>query len=67
MKIINIEDFFHPNAGYQINIISKYLAKFGHEVIIITADMAKIPNQLTSFFGKIILKNTIENMKKLQE
>lgn len=63
MKIINIEDFFHPNAGYQINIISKYLAKFGHEVIIITADMAKIPNQLTSFFGK----NNIEKYDREYE
>lgn len=52
MKIVNIEDFFHPDAGYQINILSKYLAEFGHEVVILTSEMTKIPDKLTSFFGR---------------
>lgn len=52
MKIVNIEDFFHPNAGYQINLLSKYLAKFGHDVTIITSKMDKIPEELTMFFGR---------------
>lgn len=52
MVIVNIEDFFHPNAGYQINILSKYLTKFGHKVYIVTSELDLIPDFLTSFFGK---------------
>ncbi|MTD30769.1 glycosyltransferase family 4 protein [Planomicrobium sp. YIM 101495] len=52
MKIIHIEDFFHPEAGYQINILPKYMVKLGHEVIVITSEMEKVPDGLTSFFGK---------------
>lgn len=52
MKIVNIEDFFHPDAGYQINILPKYLGKFGHEVIIVTSEMDKVPDALTLFFGR---------------
>jgi len=52
MKIVHIEDFFHPDAGYQVNVLAKYLKKFGHEVIVITAEMDKIPEYLTRFFGR---------------
>ena len=52
MKIVNVEDFFHPDAGYQINILSKYLVALGHEVTIITSQMEKVPTTLTSFFGR---------------
>lgn len=52
MVIVHIEDFFHPNAGYQINIVPKYLSKFGHKVFIVTAEMEKIPANLTDFFGR---------------
>lgn len=51
MKIVEIEDFFHPNAGYQINILSKYFVQFGHEVIILTAAAESMPQHLTAFFG----------------
>ena len=60
MKIVNIEDFFHPDAGYQINILSKYLASLGHEVIIITAETDKIPDELTAFFKR----DNIEQLDK---
>ena len=52
MKIVHVEDFFHPDAGYQINVLPKYLAKFGHEQVIITSEMDKIPDNLTQFFGR---------------
>lgn len=52
LNIVNIEDFFHPDAGYQINILPKYLAKRGHRVTIITSEMEKIPEHLTAFFGR---------------
>lgn len=51
MKIVQVEDFFHPDAGYQINIISKYFARRGHEVTILTADSGHIPAHLAAFFG----------------
>ena len=51
MRIIEIEDFFHPDVGYQINILSKYLSRFGHEVHIITAKIDKVPSKLKNFFG----------------
>jgi glycosyltransferase involved in cell wall biosynthesis len=56
MRIVQIEDFFHPNAGYQINILSKYFVKQGHEVIIITGELDKIPDGLTAFFGRDNIK-----------
>ncbi|MBE6034888.1 glycosyltransferase [Aminipila sp.] len=52
MKIVHVEDFFHPDAGYQINLLAKYMAKCGHEVIIVTSQMDKMPNHLKTFFGK---------------
>ena len=52
MKIVQLEDYFHPDAGYQINILSKYFTKAGNEVTIITSEMEKIPEKLTSFFGR---------------
>ncbi len=52
MKIVQIEDFFHPDAGYKINILSKYFARMGHETVIITAELDKIPDFLVSFFGR---------------
>jgi len=51
MNIVQIEDYFHPDAGYQINILSKYMVKLGHKVTIITSEMNKIPEPLVSFFG----------------
>lgn len=51
MKIVQIEDFFHPDAGYQVNIISKYFVKEGHDVTIITSELEKIPDYLKNFFG----------------
>ena len=52
MNIVHIEDFFHPNAGYQLNILAKYMVKQGHSVTIITSQMDKVPDNLTKFFGK---------------
>lgn len=51
MRIVHIEDFFHPDAGYQVNILSKYMSQLGHEVYVVTSEMMKMPQRLTSFFG----------------
>lgn len=52
MKIVQLEDFFHPDAGYKINILSKYFARMGHETVILTAELDRMPDYLTSFFGR---------------
>lgn len=65
MKIVQVEDYFHPEAGYQINIISKYFVKAGNSVTIITACMDKIPETLNSFFGTDDIANKdLEYTKK---
>lgn len=51
MKIVQVEDVFHPEAGYQINILSKYLSSFGHDVSIITSRLEKLNCNFVSFFG----------------
>lgn len=50
MKIVHIEDFFHPDAGYQINILSKHMALLGHDVTIITGSTNRLPKFLKSYF-----------------
>jgi len=60
MKIVHVEDFLQPDAGYQVNILSKLQIKQGHEVSIVTSELQKSPEYLTSFFGK----NNIEKRDK---
>jgi glycosyltransferase involved in cell wall biosynthesis len=50
MKIVFFEDFFHPNAGYNINILSKYFSLKGHDLVIYTSEVDKAPSRLSSFF-----------------
>ena len=52
MKILHIEEFFHPNAGYQVNMLARLQAKAGHDVTVMTAEFQKLPGFLTDFFGK---------------
>jgi glycosyltransferase involved in cell wall biosynthesis len=58
MKIALFEDFFHPSAGYNINVLSKYLSKDGHEIVIFTSEINKSPKKLLDFFDA----NNIEEM-----
>lgn len=51
MNIVQIEDFFHPDAGYQINILSKFMVKRGHDVTILTSEIKNAPKFLSSFFS----------------
>lgn len=64
MRIVQIEDFFHPNAGYQVNILSKYFSKAGHDVTIVTAELEKLPEYLTGFFGKNNIEQDDANYEK---
>jgi glycosyltransferase involved in cell wall biosynthesis len=52
MKIVHVEDFIHPDAGYQVNLLSRLQRAEGHEVTVVTAELDKVPSSLTSFFGK---------------
>ena len=38
MKIVHVEDFIHPNAGYQINMLGRLQAQQGHQVDIVAGD-----------------------------
>ena len=60
MHFVHIEDFFHPDAGYQLNVLSRLQVKQGHSVTVITSELEKMPSYLTSFFGK-------ENIQKRDE
>lgn len=52
MHFVHIEDFFHPDAGYQLNTLAPLQARQGHHITIVTAELEKIPAYLTSFFGR---------------
>lgn len=51
MKFLHVEDFFHPDAGYQLNLLGRLQVQQGHEVVIITSELDKSPDFLKSFFG----------------
>lgn len=38
LKILHWDEMFHPSFGYQINLLAKFQAKQGHEVIVMTSD-----------------------------
>lgn len=61
MKIVQFEDFFHPEAGYHTNVISKYFCKFGNEVTILTSEYKKSPKYLKTFFnnGDMVQKDKL--------
>lgn len=52
MRIVHVEEFFHPDAGYQVNLLSRLQAREGHEVIVVAAELERMPDFLTGFFGR---------------
>lgn len=48
MKILHWDEMFHPSFGYQINVLAKYQAMQGHEVIILTGEK---PDEHPTFKG----------------
>jgi len=52
MRIVHIEDFIHPDTGYQVNLLSRLQVQQGHEVFVVTAELDKVPTVLTQFFGR---------------
>ncbi|MGD7053944.1 glycosyltransferase family 4 protein [Sutcliffiella horikoshii] len=63
--IVHVEDVFYPTAGYQINIIPKYMVKEGYDVYIVTSRVEG--NYKTSnmkFFGNIDIEKEDERYSK---
>jgi hypothetical protein len=52
MRIVHIEDFVHPDTGYQVNLLSRLQVRQGHEVFVVTGELDKVPTVYTQFFGK---------------
>lgn len=52
MKIVHVEDFIHPDAGYQVNLLGRLQVLQGHQVDVVTGELEKIPDLLTDFFGR---------------
>lgn len=64
MRIIYIDDIFHPDAGYQVNLLSKYWVKFGHDVFVFTSEMKQIPRGYSKFFD---IDNLVYKDKSFEE
>ena len=52
MKIVHVEDYIHPDAGYQVNVLAPLQVKQGHSVEVVTAEIEKIPDHISGFFGR---------------
>jgi glycosyltransferase involved in cell wall biosynthesis len=65
MRVVKFEDFFHPHAGYNINIFAKYMTQNGHELVILTSEIEKSPKHLKIFFDCSNIKNKDREFEKL--
>ncbi|MCL2682904.1 MAG: glycosyltransferase family 4 protein [Bacteroidales bacterium] len=65
MKFVHVEDFIHPEAGYQVNLLSKLQVQQGHEVFVVTSELDKVPDSLTAFFGKDNIQERDEKFYQL--
>ncbi|MBU7573899.1 MAG: glycosyltransferase family 4 protein [Hydrogenophaga sp.] len=64
MKIVHVEDFIHPDAGYQVNMLGRLQVQQGHQVEIVTGEMEKIPDFLTAFFGRERIQERDERYRR---
>ena len=64
MRIVHWDEMFHPNFGYQINILPVYQRKQGHEVIILTAEK---PDQHPTFAAFAQKTDIAEGDRRFQE
>jgi hypothetical protein len=58
MKIIHICQYYNDGFGYQENLLPRYQAKLGHDVMVITSD------RMSYFSGKksIVFLNLMNQM-----
>lgn len=52
MRIVNIVDGFHPLAGYENNVLSKFMARKGHDYYIIAPIIEDSQKAYLDLFGK---------------
>lgn len=64
MKIVHLEDFIHPDTGYQVNLLARLQVLQGHTVDIVAGELEKIPADLTSFFGRDDIPKRDQRFKK---
>lgn len=53
MKIVHWDEMFHPNFGYQINVLPVFQKKMGHDVIVLTSDHIEEHPIFSSFANSI--------------
>ena len=51
MKVVNVVDEFHPYAGYENNVLSKYMVKYGYEYTILTSSFEQDQKYYVDFLG----------------
>lgn len=51
MKILHVEAEYIPGLGYQVNLLSKYMAKLGHEVIILSTELDIVRPHQKNYIG----------------
>ena len=64
MRILHIDETFHPNFGYQCNPLAKFQSKAGHEVFILAPE-AKYIHPVYHSFGEY--GENLENDDKVYE
>ena len=53
MKILHVEAEYIHGLGYQVNLLSKYMAKLGHEVIILSTELDVVRPHQKSYITNI--------------
>ncbi|WP_339060517.1 glycosyltransferase family 4 protein [Tepidibacillus marianensis] len=64
MHILHIEESFIPNLGYQINLLTKYMALDGHKITILSTKLDKIVENQKVYLTEDI-KTQEEELKKI--
>lgn len=64
MRIVHWDEMFHPTFGYQINVLAKYQAMLGHEVIILTGEHPENHPTFKGLFECDVLQMDAEYTKK---
>ena len=60
MHIVNVVDIFYPDAGYENNVLSKYMVGLGHKYTVLTTEYL----DFDSFFYSDNIKNRDEHFSQ---
>jgi glycosyltransferase involved in cell wall biosynthesis len=64
MHILHIEEGFIPNLGYQINLLTKYMALAGHRITILTTTLDKMVEAQKVYLSDNIMEQDNELFQK---